>query len=150
MKKRRVISFEEDIISDVYKKLGEEYTEKQIGEVFKCMVWYARLLLKFTKVSKVFFRGLGYMYVNVRQAENTLRRIKNLPEKTGVIFPDKEREMKALDEKIPEIRDYLERRGKKAYRDPMGIWMDRSMRWKRMKMSYEDLQDAQEREFNLI
>lgn len=148
MSERRFISFDEDIINDVYDRFEGKYTKQQIKDVLKHMILYSRNLLRYTPNCQVKWPGVGFFYVNVNDAETRLKNINNLEKLFGRLFPNKRIEKETLEEKIPEIRKYLARDDVSLYsRKPMKRVERTFFRLLFKGKKPEEVQDLQKKEF---
>ena len=148
MKGRRFISFDEDIINDVYDRFEGKYTKQQIKDVLKYMILYSRNLLRYTPNCQVKWPGVGFFYVNVNDAETRLNNIKKLEKIFGRLFPNKRIEKEMLEDKIPEIRKYLKRDDVSLYsRKPMKRVERTFFRLLFKGKKPEEVQDLQKKEF---
>lgn len=145
---RRFISFDEDIINDVYDRFEGKYTKQQIKDVLKHMILYSRNLLRYTPNCQVKWPGIGFFYVNVNDAERRIEKISNLERIFGRLFPNKRMEKEMLEGKVPEIRKYLGREDVSVYSKKPMRRNERAFFRKLFKgKKPEEVQDMQKKEF---
>lgn len=73
--KRKSISFDEDIVNEVYEKFEGKYTKEQIYSVLKGSIGYIRYISIFSPHLVIVIPFLGYMCANVRVMRLRLKNI---------------------------------------------------------------------------
>lgn len=146
-KNRRMISFEEDIIEDVFNRLDGKYSRKQLMHLFRASLNYAVSILKYTDAVTVSIPSIGDLHCNLGQMNSRLLDLQRIrKEKNYALPPDLKCEYEAIKEKISYLESEKSKREKKT-RDLRFINI-RQARYKlKRNMPLELLEDFQDKEF---
>ena len=137
MVKRRTISFERDVISDVIEVSGKRWTREQVRWCLRASIWYIHHLARYTDNLAIRIPKFGYAVCNLRDMRKRLGKLDRKEVKYG-LMPEDRLEMDCLRRKIAMIESMDLKRG-----HPLTV--DYKERWRgyRMERPFEDLQDFQ-------
>ena len=144
---RRSISFEEDIVDDVFEKFGGTVSKSRIRYIFRSSIMYLVNSMRYTSATEMRVPFLGYLICNKGDMLIRYHYLERLRRrKTFSLPPDLKAEFEALEAKIAAIeegeRKGLYKRGDKHIADM------RNLRYNlKRKMPFEAVEDLQDREF---
>lgn len=144
---RRLISFEDDILEDVYNKCGGKYTKQEIQGIYRATLSYAIDQLRFSDKISVAIPPLGHFECNLYQMQSRLKKLyKTRKRKNYTLAPHFKKEVEMLEYKIG-----LLEKEKAARKDKKHAIRFRSMKHYRYalkrQMPLDLLEDYQNAEF---
>lgn len=132
--KRRFMSFEKDIVDDVFGQLGGAVSKAKIRILLKASISYALDILYFTDCTEVFLPYIGRMRSNFDMMKRRRDRLLRVKKKRRILSPDLQKELDMLEKKLP----YLEGlRGDGRPKDRIYSWCKPSYRY-RYYLSFMD------------
>ncbi len=145
-KKRRLISFESDIIEDVMKKTGGKYTYDQINDVFLASLSYISNLCRYTDNTKVVIPHVGEVICNRREMDLRRKKLERIKARGKRLMDYETLELKCLESKINDILSE-EEKGNILNGDPLIKDNRRFIRYLKGKLKFENIQDIQQKQF---
>lgn len=146
MSKRRLISFESDIIDDVYKKLGGKYTKEQISDVFTSSVAYINNICRFTDCMSVVIPWVGEVICNRKDMDRYIGKLKYEEERLGVLGESYRKERRLVFDKLDQLSTVAKEKGFRPG-DYHNKDLAESFRYFQGKDGFEALQDYQNEVF---
>lgn len=150
--KRRLISFEEDIIDEVYEKFGGKYSKRKIQDIFRASIVYIHNALDYTDCCTFKIPNLGYAYVNYGRLKIRKRKLDKLKEnRRDYLTPEVRKEYDSTLSKIKLIEEHRENSkdpDKKYFCSPFTKNLVRQKYNRTRKIQFELLEDYQEKVFN--
>ena len=144
---RRIISFENDIVDDVYKKLDGKYSRDIIKRVYRAQISYAIDLLTFSDVSEVYLPFVGILKLNADRMRIRINSLKRRKKKRGCLPDDLKKELSMLEMKVEEINE-MRKEGKLKGNDLHAINFTYYLRHLEDGIGFDNLQNFQEDKFN--
>lgn len=150
--KRRLISFEEDIVEDVYNAFGGKYSRRQIQDVFRASIVFIHNSMDYTDCCTFKIPTLGYAYVNYGRLKIRKRKLDKLKENhRDYLTEEVRREYDSTLSKMKLIEDFkneVKKTGKKNFCTPFTKNLVRQKYYKNNRFPLELLEDYQEKVFN--
>ncbi len=147
MGRRRLISFDRDIVEDVVARSGGKYTREQVEWCMAASVSYVHHLLRYTDAIAVRIPFLGVMEANMREMRVRRDRLLRIRDRQGGEFRDRRKgiELECLDRKLA-LGEELSRGMKRG--DPFIADNHERLYQNRRGYTFEGLQDFQEEMFD--
>lgn len=102
------MAYPNDVVDEVYERLGGKYTKKQIWDVFDASISYVHAIMKYTDNLSIRIPHIGYMWVNKREMEMRVEAIKKfISGNRGKASKKLLKELECLEERIAVIPDNL-------------------------------------------
>lgn len=132
--KRRFMSFDRDIVDDVFEQLGGSVSKAKIRILLKASISYALDILYFTDCTEVFLPYIGRMRSNYDMMKRRRDRLLRVKKKRRILSPDLQRELDMLEKKLPLL---AELRGGGRPKERTYTWCNPSYRY-RYYLSFMD------------
>ena len=150
--KRRLISFEEDIIDEVYEAFEGKYSKRKIQDIFRASIVFIHNSLDYTDCCTFRIPFIGYAYVNYGRLKIRKRKLDKLREnRRDYLTPEVKKEYESTISKMNLIEDFRNKEkesGKKYICSPFTKDLVRQKYNKTKSIQFELLEDYQEKVFN--
>ena len=144
---RRLMSFEKEIVDDVYNKVGGVVSKQKIRYLLRASISYAMDLLYFTECTEVILPYIGRMRSNLSLMRSRRDKLLSVKAKRRFLSPDLQKELDMLGVKVADMES--RHKADKGFMFGTYYWCNASYR-RRYYLSFMDageLQDFQNEVF---